>query len=114
MPRNISFSMSTEAVRNRTKTVTRRLGWDFLKPGDLLMACEKCQGLRKGEKVKRLGLIRVVSVRSELVGDIDLFYTDEECVKEGFPHLTTKQFEVMFEEANAVDWTQVRDILLVV
>lgn len=41
MPRNMSFSMTTEAVRNRTKTVTRRLGWEFLKPGDILWASDR-------------------------------------------------------------------------
>jgi len=44
MPRCMSFSMTTDAVRNRTKTVTRRLGWNFLKPGDLLWAVEKGWG----------------------------------------------------------------------
>ena len=34
MPRHMSFSMTTEAVRNRTKTVTRRLAWWDLKPGE--------------------------------------------------------------------------------
>ena len=61
----MSFSMTTEAVRNRTKTVTRRFGWGDLKPGTLLWAVEKGMGLKKGEHVKKLGLIRVVSTRWE-------------------------------------------------
>jgi len=36
MPRNISFALTTQQVRNRTKTVTRRAGWLFLKAGDIL------------------------------------------------------------------------------
>ena len=65
MPRHMSFSMTTAQFRARTKTVTRRFGWWFLKPGDLVMGVEKSQGLKKGEKVVRLGLIRIVSVRTE-------------------------------------------------
>ena len=41
MPRNMSFMITKEQVRNRTKTVTRRLGWAFLKPGDIVNAVEK-------------------------------------------------------------------------
>ena len=44
MPRLMSFSMTTPQVRARTKTVTRRLGWRFLKPGVVLWAVEKAQG----------------------------------------------------------------------
>ena len=36
MPRNMSFSMTTGPFRARTKTVTRRFGWWFLKPGDVV------------------------------------------------------------------------------
>jgi hypothetical protein len=56
MSRNMSFSMTTEAVRNRSKTVTRRLGWWGLQPGTILQAVEKAQGLRKGEHVKPICL----------------------------------------------------------
>ncbi len=104
MPRNISFSMTTEAVRNRTKTVTRRLSWWDLKPGTILQAVEKAQGLKKGEKVKPLGLIRVVSVKQELLIDIRDAYDDLECVREGFPHLAAWQFVDMFAQANRIGW----------
>lgn len=98
MPRNMSFSMTTEAVRNRTKTVTRRLGWDFLRPGDVVCAVEKGMGLKKGEKVKRLGLIRVVSVQREPVWAIEDYADD--CKREGFPQLTAYDFVEMFCRAN--------------
>jgi hypothetical protein len=42
--------MTTEQFRTGQKTVTLRLGWVNLKPGDVLMGVEKCQGLRKGER----------------------------------------------------------------
>ena len=54
--RNMSFAMTTEAVRNQTKTVTRRFGWWFLKPGDMVQPVEKAMGLRKGE-VGYMGLV---------------------------------------------------------
>ncbi|GAJ06145.1 unnamed protein product, partial [marine sediment metagenome] len=61
--RNMSFSLTKTHILNQTKTVTRRQGWTFLKPGDLLQPVEKCMGLKKGERVKKLGCpIRVVSV----------------------------------------------------
>jgi hypothetical protein len=65
MPRNISFAMTTPQFIDGSKDVTRRRGWRFLKPGDKLWAVEKSMGLQKGETVKRLGLIRVVSVKIE-------------------------------------------------
>ena len=47
MPRNMSFAMTTEQIRARTKTVTRRFGWWFLKAGDQVWAVEKAMGLKK-------------------------------------------------------------------
>ena len=77
---NISFMLTTKQFRDRSKTVTRRLGWKKLRAGDILMGCEKCQGIKKGGLVK-LGLIRVVSVRLEPLRCI----TDEDVAREGFP-----------------------------
>lgn len=91
MPRNMSFALTIEQFKKRTKTVTRRFGWHFLSPGDILMGCEKCMGFKKGEKIKRLGLIRVVSIRKEPLNEI----TTEDCIKEGFPELTPEQFVEM-------------------
>lgn len=58
MPRNMSFSITTDQVRNREKNVTRRNGWWFLKSGDIVNAVEKTMGLKKGEKIKRICQIR--------------------------------------------------------
>lgn len=60
--RNMSFSLTTPQMRDRTKTLTRRLGWYSLKPGDRVQAVVKGMGLKKGEKVERLCVIEVVSV----------------------------------------------------
>lgn len=88
MPRNMSFAMTTPQFIDGTKDVTRRMGWWFLKPGDVVQGVEKAMGLRKGEKVKRLGPIRVVSVRRERLDAI----TQEDVVREGFPDWTPAQF----------------------
>jgi hypothetical protein len=94
MPRLMSFSMTTAQFLEGSKTVTRRLKWDALKSGDILQGVEKAMGLNKGEKVKRLGLLRVVSVRKEPLAAI----TKTDCILEGFPDLTPKQFIQMLCE----------------
>lgn len=65
MTRLMSFSMTTEAYRLRLKPVTRRDRWWFLRPGDILMGVEKCQGIPKGEHVVKMHRLRVVSTRPE-------------------------------------------------
>ncbi len=94
----MSFSLTTPQFLNRTKTVTRRLGWTFLKPGDLVMGVEKGMGLKRGEKVKRLGLIRIVDVNLEPLCCI----TKEDVRREGFtkPIHTIPYFIEMFCRAN--------------
>ena len=92
MPRNMSFSMTTEQVRNKTKTVTRRVGWSFLKPGDTINAVVKAMGLKKGEKIERICQIWVKSIRREMLTKV----TEEECIKEGFPEMTPDDFVLMF------------------
>ena len=89
----MSFSHTTRQVRERTKTVTRRLGWRHLKAGELIRACVKCMGLKKGNKVEGIAVIRVVSVRSELLSNLYHHeYGDEEATKEGFPELNGEEF----------------------
>lgn len=96
MPRNMSFQITTTQYRNRTKTVTRRLGWDMVKIGEVLNGVEKCQGLKKGEKMVKLGQHRVVNFRKEPLNAI----TKEECIKEGFPELEPYEFVEMFVKHN--------------
>lgn len=94
MPRNISFMLTTEQVKARTKTVTRRLKWLNLKPGETLNGCKKCMGLKPGEKIERIAQIRVVSVSRERLDDIVNMPSD--CDREGFPELTPWGFVEMF------------------
>ena len=100
MPRNMSFMLTTDQIRNRTKTVTRRLGWWFLKPGDILNACEKCQGLKKGEKIVKICQIRVVSTRQEELW----FISRADVVKEGFPDQAPYEFVFMFTKEMKCEW----------
>lgn len=87
MPRNISFALTTKQFKARTKTVTRRMGWLHVKVGDALCGVVKCQGLKPGEKIERLGMIRVTDVRREPLRRMtdDLDYGFAETDREGFP-----------------------------
>jgi len=94
--RNMSFSATTEQIRNGTKTVTRRLGWTFLKPGDVAMTTSQCQGLKKGEKVEKIRPIRIVSVRREKLHCIP----KNDLALEGFPDIGKWDFIDMFCKMN--------------
>jgi hypothetical protein len=75
----MSVSHTERAVRERRKTVTRRLGWLFLKPGDRLTLCRKVMGRRPGEPLERIAEVEVVSVRREPLSAI----TDADLDREG-------------------------------
>lgn len=90
--RNMSFALTTAQFRARTKTVTRRLGWRFVKVGDLLMGCVKCQGLKPNEAIERLGPIVVVAKTYEPLEAI----TPDDVAREGFPGMTPGEFVAMF------------------
>lgn len=78
MSRLMSVALTEAAVRERRKTVTRRLGWKFLKTGDRLTLCRKVMGRRKDEPLVRIAEVEVVSVRREELWHI----TDEDIVLE--------------------------------
>lgn len=95
--RNMSFALTTEQVRDRTKTVTRRLGWKFAKAGDVVQPVLKAQGLKKGESVTKIGgPIRFVRVDRVILGDI----TPQDVYREGFPQMTAREFVTMFKKHN--------------
>lgn len=98
MPRLMSVAMTADAVRARQKTVTRRVGWEFLKPGDVLTLCPKVQGRAHfthdgGERQKivdpleRICDVEVVSVSRERLDRLflDIDYGRREVELEGFP-----------------------------
>ncbi len=96
MSRNMSFALTTEQYNNRTKTETMRLGWAFLKPGEIFMGIKQGQGLKKGEKVERLHLSRCISNTPARVDSV----TKDNCIAEGFPHLEPAQFIEFFCKHN--------------
>lgn len=99
--RNMSFSLTTRQILDRTKTVTRRVGWAFLKPGDLLQAIEKGQGLKKGEKVRKLAVLVVRNVDQEWIsGFRSAPNAQDECRREGFPHMSPKEFYNFFRSSH--------------
>jgi len=65
MARLMSVTLTEQAVVDRQKTVTRRLGWLTLKPGDRLSLVRKVMGRKAGEPLVRLAEVEVISVRRE-------------------------------------------------
>jgi hypothetical protein len=95
--RLMSFQLTTAQMRARKKTVTRRLGWRFLKPGDLLQPVVKSQGIPKGGTVETIGgPIRVVSIERAPLNAI----TPQDVYREGFPQMTTREFVEMFKRSH--------------
>lgn len=88
----MSCSMTIDAVRDRTKTVTRRHvdTWKNLKPGDRLTLIEKGMGLKPGEKQVVLAEVEIVSVTVEPIGNI----VHEDCGtgREGLGHMRPLEF----------------------
>lgn len=104
MPKNISFSLTTDQIRDQSKTVTRRVGWwknkngnPLAKVGDTLNACVKCMGLKPGEKIEVICQIRITGLIRERLGRMDNEpYGHDEAVKEGFPEMSGYEFVEMF------------------
>jgi hypothetical protein len=92
MPRLMSVSLTEQQVRDRTKLVTRRLGWLTLEPGDTLTLCRKVMGRKKGEPLVRIVDVDVMSVRRERLDAI----TAQDVDLEGFPGMTPAEFIEFF------------------
>jgi hypothetical protein len=84
MARLMSVALTEAAVRDRTKTVTRRLGWRFLKVGERLTLCRKVMGRSRPdgtvEPLVRIADVEVVDLRRERLDAI----TAEDVAREGF------------------------------
>ncbi len=93
--RLMCVALTETAVRDRTKTVTRRLGWRFLKVGDQVTLCRKVMGRRKGEPLVRIVNVEILDVRRERLDAI----TQEEVALEWFPSWTVEDFVSMFMRA---------------
>lgn len=93
----MSFALTTKQCRAKTKTVTRRIGWKNLKPGERVQQVEKGQGLKKGEHPVKIHVIECVRNKPErLIELANIQYGKEECRKEGFPGMTGLEFIAMF------------------
>lgn len=101
MSRLMSVAMTTDAVIERRKTVTRRKGWwldkngrRLLNVGDTLTLCRKVQGRKPGEPIERLAEVRVTSVEREHLSNVTFFpeYGVSEMVREGFPGMDPARF----------------------
>jgi len=92
MPRLMSVALTTDQVRTRQKTVTRRAGWRMVTAGDQLTLCPKVRGRKHGEPLERIVTVEVVGVRRERLSAI----TPEDVVAEGFPEMTPVEFVEFF------------------
>ncbi len=99
----MSFAATKPQFLDYSKDVTRRGGWEFLKPGQIVMAIEKGQGLKKGEKQKTLGAIEILEVTRERLNWI----TQAEVEREGFPNWGRREFIEMYCRMNRVKPTTV-------
>jgi hypothetical protein len=109
---NISFALTTDQVRQRTKTRTRRDGWLWLvklfeenlpmksglprDDGVILRGIVKGQGLKKGEHPERITCIKATAARREPLNWI----TAEAVTREGFPGKDPDWFIHMYCDAN--------------
>ena len=103
----MSVAFTEAAVRDRTKTVTRRKGWTFLKPGDRLTLCRKVMGRKPGEALERICDVEVVHVQRHALSDLltcDPQEAREEMALEGFPTVVPYEFvRRFFVEAQGMD-----------
>ena len=102
MPRNMSFALTARQYQDRSKTVTRRNGWDRLRVGEILNGVNKCMGFRRGESPVRFGQHQVLSIRKEPLRRMldEPEYGQAEVILEGFPDLTPAQFVEMYCKHN--------------
>lgn len=90
--RLISCSLTEQQIRDRTKTETRRLGWQHLKAGNLLCFVDKAMGHRNGSRPRRICIVRVSEVWREPLYCINF----GGCRREGFPQMQPLDFVEMF------------------
>lgn len=106
MSRLMSVAFTEQAVRDRTKTVTRRRGWwtdkngrRLLVAGDRITLCRKVMGRKKGEPLERICDVEVVNVGREVLDTI----TDDEVTREGFADMGADEFvRRFFVEAQGI------------
>lgn len=95
--------MTTDAVRDRTKTVTRRqiATWSQLRPGDRLTLVEKAQGVPKGQKQVVLAEVEIVAVRIEPIQGV--WVESGACAAEGLPGMSPFDFTRFWLKSHGYD-----------
>lgn len=123
MTRLMSVAETKAQVYDRTKTVTRRLGWwtdkngrRLLHAGDQVTLCEKVQGRRyrcdcgecardwRTDPLVRICDVDIIDVRREPLNQIEL--NPDDVTLEGFPDWTSYQFVAFFCDRFKVSSTQ--------
>jgi hypothetical protein len=94
----MSFSLTTPQILAREKTVTRRTGWRFLQPGDLIQAVDRTRGFKPGKGPQLLAVLRITDVRVESLARLvdEPLYAEDEIPREGFPCWSRAEFVEMF------------------
>lgn len=83
----MSVALTTQAVRDRVKTQTRRNGWLRLSVGDQLALCPKYRGIRRDDR-ELITIVDVLAVRREQLQAISA----ADVRAEGFPDLSPAEF----------------------
>lgn len=86
------MALTEEAFMSGKKDVTRRLGWEFAKPGEQLLVVNRVMGISDERPVRKLGVVEILSVRREPLNWI----TQAEVVREGFAFWSPKSFVEFF------------------
>lgn len=94
---NMSFALTTEAMRQYKKFVTRRYGWSKAYCGQIIQAVEKSQGLKKDEKIVPIYEIQLLTPRWERLDRMisEPEYGQREVILEGFPEMPPAQYVEM-------------------
>jgi hypothetical protein len=91
--RRMSFPDTAAEVRERLQTVTRRPGWRFLKPGDLILAVEP----RPGARAREIAVLRIRRVSVEPLSRLaKATYAEDELPREGLPCWSRDHFLARF------------------
>lgn len=126
----MSVAFTEDAVRARIKTVTRRKGWAYLRPGDRLTLCRKVMGRKPGEPLVRIAEVEVIDVRREPLTSLGkcacwdshewgTTYSEIEVSREGFPGMDPDEFVRRFfvdaqdiapdAEVTRIEWTYIEE-----